>query len=278
MQALMSRRSVEPQEHYHVSHPGREVPTQHIHHGGHPWSTPTAFSAQPTVLGHALPVRLGDTTCCDAGPAVGPVPLGAPSTLGPGASGRAQPQGREGRQQHQGGDVEEHSVVRLERPQGLRLAQEGEAYGQALLQHDASHGNPKGGPQTIDQAPQASPKAHLMIGQGVAPSRVPPCPPWGRTRRHRVSPLAAPDLRAEDPGCFGEVCSAAALSASRSPEAALSSMRARVSVRAPVLPRRSSCSHSVRSSAVTSTTYFFLGMSRHSSLWGVPRRSRTASY
>src|SRR5262252_7632739 len=48
------------------------------------------------------------------GPAIGPLPLGAPSTLGPGAAGRAQPQGRDGSQQHQGGGVEEHIVVRYD--------------------------------------------------------------------------------------------------------------------------------------------------------------------
>src|SRR5215471_12035542 len=57
----------------------------------------------------------------------------------------------------------------------------------------------------------------------------------------------------------------AAIALSLSPSAALSRMRARVSLRAPVLPPRSRCSKVARSSALKSTTYFFLGMSGDSS-------------
>src|SRR5499427_10298551 len=57
----------------------------------------------------------------------------------------------------------------------------------------------------------------------------------------------------------------AAIALSLSPSAALSRMRARVSLRARVLPPRSRCSKVARSSALKSTTYFFLGMSGDSS-------------
>src|ERR671926_837939 len=61
---------------------------------------------------------------------------------------------------------------------------------------------------------------------------------------------------------------AVAMVASLSPSAALSRRRARVSLRAPVLPLRSMCSKVARSSALKSTTYFFLGMSGDSSHGG----------
>src|SRR5712692_7923815 len=53
---------------------------------------------------------------------------------------------------------------------------------------------------------------------------------------------------------------AIAISSSVSPSSAWSKMRARVSLRALLLPRCKSCSSVVRSSAVRSTTYFFFGI------------------
>src|SRR5262249_690821 len=58
---------------------------------------------------------------------------------------------------------------------------------------------------------------------------------------------------------------AVAMASSFHPSAALSRMRARVSLRSPVLPLRSMWSNVARSSGLRSTTYFFLGMSEHSS-------------
>jgi len=58
---------------------------------------------------------------------------------------------------------------------------------------------------------------------------------------------------------------AAAIASSLSLSAALSRMRARVSLWAPVLPLQSRCSKVARSAALQSTTYFFLGMAGDSS-------------